>query len=273
MIQNKPTTKKQLPFKAILLDMDGILFHGMKPIDGAIDFMQAIDHIPRLFITNNPIKLPNEVADKMEQIGFNRPDKKEIITSGEATAAWLAQQKPNFRFFAVGAEGLHKSLQRYGTADKENADYVIIGEGEGIDYSAISIGINLITKQGAQLISTNPDASVDAFHNGQHTTMPGGGALVAPFVVATGKQPITIGKPHALLYDIALQQLNISAKDCLMIGDRPDTDILGAQKLGIQTALVRTGRFAPTEPLPDNVSIPDWDVENLDQLRNEINLD
>ncbi|MFK5985002.1 MAG: HAD-IIA family hydrolase [Pseudomonadota bacterium] len=257
----------QLPFSSILLDMDGVLFHGMNPIDGAIDFMQSIAHIPYIFITNNPIRLPEAMADKMAEIGFKRPDDKLIITAGEATAVWLAQQKPGFRFFAIGADGLTKSLQKYGYEDKDNADYVVVGEGEGLDYASITTGINLILKQGAQLISTNPDTSVDAFYRGKRAIMPGGGALVAPFVVATGQQPITIGKPKPLLYEIALQQLKVQAQNCLMIGDRPDTDILGAQQLGIQTALVRTGRFAPGEKLPDNMLCPDWDVDNLKQLK------
>lgn len=84
--------------------------------------------------------------------------------------------------------------------------------------------------------------------------------------------PITIGKPEPLLYEIALQELGFAAKDCLMIGDRPDTDILGAQQLGIQTALVRTGRFAPDDQLPENMSVPDWDVENLSQLKEMLAL-
>lgn len=261
-----------LPFSAILLDMDGILFHGMNPIDGAIDFMQSIEHIPHLFITNNPIRLPESMADKMLEIGFKRPDDKQIITAGEATAAWLAQQKPNFRFFAIGASGLHDSLRKYGIEDKENADYVVVGEGEGIDYASITTGINLIIKNGAQLISTNPDTSVDSFYKGKRAIMPGGGALTAPFIVATGKQPITIGKPNPLLYEIALQELKVHSNACLMIGDRPDTDILGAQELGIQTALVRTGRFTPGERLPDNMLSPDWDVENLEQLKKLLGL-
>ncbi|MCU7800088.1 MAG: HAD-IIA family hydrolase [gamma proteobacterium symbiont of Lucinoma myriamae] len=261
-----------LPFTAILLDMDGVLFHGMNPIDGAMDFMRSIEHIPHVFITNNPIRLPESMADKMAEIGFKRPDEKHIITAGEATATWLSQQKPEFRFFAIGADGLHKSLRKYGYEDKDKADYVVVGEGEGIDYASITTGINLILKQGAQLISTNPDTSVDAFYRGKRAIMPGGGALVAPFIVATGKQPVTIGKPEPLLYEIALQELNVQANDCLMIGDRPDTDILGAQQLGIQTALVRTGRFAPGEKLPDNMLTPDWDVENLMQLKNLLHL-
>lgn len=261
-----------ITFTAILLDMDGVLFHGMNPIDGAMDFMQSIEYIPHVFITNNPIRLPESMADKMAEIGFKRPDEKLIITAGEATAVWLSQQKQDFRFFAIGADGLRKSLQKYGYEDMDNADYVVIGEGEGIDYASITTGINLILKQGAQLISTNPDTSVDAFYRGKRAIMPGGGALVAPFIVATGKQPITIGKPMPLLYEIALQELNVPANDCLMIGDRPDTDILGAQQLGIQTALVRTGRFAPGEKLPDDMSTPDWDVENLMQLKSSLGL-
>ncbi len=265
-------SKPKLPFSAILLDMDGVLFHGMNPIEGAIDFMLSIEYIPHVFVTNNPIRLPKSMADKMAEIGFKRPAEELIITSGEATAAWLAQQKPNFSFFAIGAGGLHQSLQKYGYEDKEKADYVIVGEGEGLDYASLTTGINLIIKQGAQLISTNPDTSVDAFYRGKRAILPGAGALVAPFITATGKQPVTIGKPKPLLYEIALQELQAQASDCLMIGDRPDTDIAGAQQLGIQTALVRTGRFAPGEKLPDNMPAPDWDVDNLMQLKHLLAL-
>ncbi len=272
MHQNNYLSNEKLPFSAILLDMDGILFHGMNPIEGAIDFMRTIEHIPHVFVTNNPIRLPESMADKMAQIGFKRPDENLIITSGEATAAWLAQQKPNFRFFAIGAEGLHQSLQKYGHADQENADYVVVGEGEGLDYASLTTGINLIIKQGAQLISTNPDKSVDAFYRGKRAILPGAGALVAPFIIATGKQPVTIGKPEPLLYEIALQALQAQAGNCLMIGDRPDTDILGAQQLGIQTALVRTGRFAPGEKLPEDMPAPDWDADSLMQLKQMLAL-
>ena len=262
----------QQTFSAILLDMDGVLFHGMKPIEGAIDFMQSIAHIPHIFVTNNPIRLPQSMADKMADIGFKRPDEGLIITSGEATAAWLAQQIPNFRFFAIGADGLHQSLQKYGVQDKENADYVVVGEGEGLDYASLTTAINLIIKQKAQLICTNPDTSVDAFYRGKRAILPGAGALVAPLVVATGKHPITIGKPKPLLYEIAMQKLNVQARHCLMIGDRPDTDILGAQQLGIQTALVRTGRFTLGEALPDSMQNPDYDVGNLLELKTLLGL-
>lgn len=257
---------KKYSISGILLDMDGVLYHGDTPIDAAFAFMESIVDIPHCFITNNPIKLPEQVVEKMSSLGFVPPDIRQIITSGEATAQWLSQQKPDFRYFAIGADGLHRALQKYGIEDAENADYVVIGEGAGINFETLSIAINLISKKQAKLVSTNPDNTVDATRNGSRWILPGGGALVAPVEVATGVKPITIGKPHALLYQMALKQIGAAAKDCLMVGDRPDTDIQGAVDIGMRTALVRTGRFLPGEKYPDNLYRPDVDVNSLTEL-------
>ena len=246
--------------------MDGVLYHGEKVIPEAIGFMSAIEHMPHAFITNNPILPAESIADRLEGLGFSRPDEQQIITSAEATALWLSQQKANFRYYAVGAEGLHIALCQHGIEDSQLADYVVIGEGAGIDYDAITIGTNLVLKQGARLVCTNPDHSVDAFFQGKHCVLPGGGALVAPFAIATETEPVYIGKPHALLYEIAMERLCVTPNQCLMVGDRPDTDIAGAAALGMKTALVRTGRFLPGIPLPDHLPAPDWDVESLAQL-------
>ena len=251
---------------AILIDMDGVLFHGEHPLPDAAEFIAAIESIPHIYVTNNPISTPIMLAQKLVRLGISDPDPDLIVTSAQATAAWLALQKTEFRYFAVGAEGLHLALQEKGIEDKQQADFVVIGEGQGLDYESLTIGINLILKQGAQLICTNPDINVDAVRDNQHIVLPGGGALVAPFAAATGVEPIIIGKPEPGLYLMAIKRLGVKAENCVMIGDRPDTDILGAQNLGMKTALVRTGRFLPGEPLPDNVHQPDWDVTSLAAL-------
>lgn len=253
-------------FDAILLDMDGVLYHGDHPLPGAIDFLQRIQLRPHLFITNNPILPPADVAEKLARMGLPRPQPEQIITSAQATARWLNKEKPGFRYFAVGADGLHQALRAVGIADSKNADFVVVGEGPGIDFESLTTGINLIVKLGAKLVATNPDINVDATLDGEHRLVPGGGALVAPFAVASGVEPVIIGKPNPLLFEMALEQLGCEPEQCLMIGDRPDTDIAGAAVLGMQTALVRTGRFAPGEPWPDGLSRPDLDVESLDEL-------
>ncbi len=251
--------------RGLLLDMDGVLYHGTRPLPHARSFLEATRRLPRVFVTNNPIRTPAEVADHLAALGLPRPSPGEVLTSGVAVAHWLARRKPGFRFFAVGAEGLHRLLAEHGAEDPEHADFVVVGEGPGLDYDSLTRGVDLILR-GAELISTNPDASVDAVIDGRHRVLPGGGALVAPFEVASGRRAVTIGKPQPLLFEMALQRLGLPAGDCVMIGDRPDTDIAGAARVGLRTALVRTGRFPPGAHWPVGEPRPDWDVSGLDAL-------
>ncbi len=251
--------------KAILLDMDGVLYHGELPLPGAAAFMRAIAAIPHAFITNNPVLPPAVLAEKLRRLALADPDPEQIVTSAEATASWLAHEKPGFRYFAVGGDGLRVALERVGREDSRAADYVVVGEGPGLDYDTLTIGVNLILKRGARLVCTNPDTTVDSVVAGRRIVLPGGGALVAPFRVATGVEPVIVGKPRPALFEMALARLRVAPGECLMIGDRPDTDILGAQRLGMRTALVRTGRFGPGERLPPDVA-PDHDVNSLTEL-------
>lgn len=251
---------------AFLVDMDGVLYHGDRPLPGALEFYRHLTRNSHLFITNNPILPPEDVAMKLQSLGFAAVAAAQVLTSAQATAEWLNQQKPGFHYFAVGADGLHQALSGVGREDKLNADYVVIGEGRGLDYDSLTIGINLLQSKGATLVATNPDANVDGLHNGKRVLLPGGGALVAPFEAATARKAIIIGKPQPLLYQMAMERLGVDADDCIMIGDRPNTDIAGADALGMKTALVRTGRFAPGEAWPDDINRPDLDVDSLAEL-------
>jgi HAD superfamily hydrolase (TIGR01450 family) len=199
-------------------------------------------------------------------MGLPRPSPERILTSAQATARWLSHWKLDLRYFAVGAPGLHAALREVGTADERRADVVVVGEGVGIDYESLTIGINLILGRGARLVVTNPDTTVDGTWGGEPMVLPGGGALVAPFAAATGITPTVVGKPEPLLYEMGLEQLRCPAGRGLMIGDRPDTDVAGAKRLGMWTALVRTGRFPPGAPWTFEMPRPDFDVTTLPHL-------
>lgn len=221
--------------------------------------------IPHCFVTNNPIRTQEGIQRHFAALGLPVPNADQIVTSALATAVWLDERCPGFRYFAVGARGLHDALSRVGVEDPVNADFVVVGEGEGIDFEALTVGINLILQGGAELVCTNPDDNVDETVDGRHRVLPGDGALVAPFAVATGREPVFIGKPHPLLYRMASRQMGLAPEDCVMVGDRPDTDIAGAAALGMRTALVRSGRFARGLPLDAGV-LPDWDCDDLPAL-------
>ena len=92
-------------------------------------------------------------------------------------------------------------------------------------------------RAGAKFIGTNPDTTYPT-ENGVGV---GNGAILAAVKVATGISPLVIGKPETPIYEQALQRLKSNSSDTLMIGDRLDTDILGAQRAGINTLLVLTG--------------------------------
>lgn len=259
--------------RGLLIDMDGVLFHGDRPLAGARRLLARVAAIPHAFVTNNPSRTPEEVADALAAMGLPRPDPARILTSALATARWLSQVRPGFRYFAVGAPGLDAALRTVGHPDRERADVVVVGEGPGLDFEQLTIGINLILGRGARLVATNPDPTVDGVRDGRHLVLPGGGALVAPFAAATGVTPTIVGKPEPLLYEIALEVLGCTAGECMMIGDRPDTDIVGAERLGMRTALVRTGRFAPGRRWIEGVLPPNYDVTSLDELMTALDAD
>ena len=183
-----------------------------------------------------------------------------------ATADYLQDLKPGFTYYAVGGPGLHESLRAYGSADETDPDFVVIGEGEGLDYHTLTIGISILSRGRAKLIGTNPDISLDSTHEGKPVILPGGGTLIAPFQVATGIKPLFIGKPNALMYEQGLRRMKREPKETIMIGDRPDTDIKGAVEIGMRSILVCTGRFKRSDPYPRDVPKPDLMVDTLADL-------
>ncbi len=262
---DQPGMKRPIA-SCFLLDMDGVLYHGDRALPGAREFLDAVSDHPHLFLTNNPWRPPEEVARRLSEMGLGEVPPERILTTAEATARWLSREKPGFRYFAVGGHGLHRALAEVGTEDPEQADFVVVGEGPGLDFDSLTTGINLVLSRGARLVATNPDLTVDGWHEGKHRVLPGCGALVAPFEVATEREAVVIGKPEPLLYQMAMERLATTPEACIMVGDRPDTDIAGAARLGMRTALVRTGRFPPGAPWPDPLPRPDWDVTSLEAL-------
>jgi HAD superfamily hydrolase (TIGR01450 family) len=265
-VEEASDAREQGPIRAVLLDMDGVLYHGATALPGARELLERIRSIPHCFITNNPRRTPAEIAERLATMGLPRPEPERILTSALATAMRLAALKPGFSWFAIGEGGLEAALSEQGDRDRLNADFVVVGEGPGIDFEQLTIGINLVLKRGARLVVTNPDASVDDTHEGEHRVLPGGGALVAPLAIACEVEPLVIGKPEPTLFQMACERLGIGLQDCVMIGDRPDTDIAGALAVGMRAALVRTGRFGPDASWPSGLARPHWDVPDLPEL-------
>lgn len=224
--------------KGFICDMDGVIYHGNKLLDGVVEFVDWLKKENKrfVFLTNSSERTLKESQEKLHRMGI-AVDKNHFYTSALATAAFLASQKPKGSAYIIGEAGLINALYNVGyTMNKIDPDYVVMGEARSYSYEQIEIAVNLVNK-GAKLIGTNPDVS-GPIENG---IAPATKALIAPIELATGKQAYFVGKPNPLMMRIALKKLGVQREDTIIIGDRMDTDIVAGIEAEIDTCLVLSG--------------------------------
>ena len=224
--------------KAYLIDMDGVLVRGSTLVPGADEFIRRLQRagVPFLVLTNNSLYTPQALQARLHGIGLDVPVEA-IFTSAMATAAFLHQQRPSGRAFALGESGLKTALCDIGyTLTEERPDYVVLGETTTYNFADIATAVRLVSA-GARFIATNPDVSGP----GDGGLVPGAGAMAALITAATGVKPYFIGKPNPLMMRAALWQLGVHSEDTTMIGDRMDTDMVAGIESGMKTILVLTG--------------------------------
>lgn len=234
--------------RVYVFDLDGVLFRGEDPIDGAAESVARLRARPdaRLFfLTNNSTQTRTFYRDKLTRLGMPC-DENEIVTSASAAGMYLtAQGAAGKTALVVGGVGIKEELTRAGlilvTDDVAptavSADYVVVGMDRQFQYATLWRAQQAILR-GATFIATNRDGQFPV-ENGQVT--PGGGAMVAALETCTEVVPLVIGKPETLGLRTILDVAGVRPEEALMIGDRLDTDILCGNRLGVPTALVLTG--------------------------------
>lgn len=224
--------------KAFICDMDGVIYHGNRLLEGVPAFLQWLrDHDKRfLFLTNSSERSPMELQQKMARLGLEIP-KEHFYTSALATASFLKSQKPGGTAYVLGEAGLINAMYEAGyTMNDVNPDYVVVGESRTYNLDTVTHAVNLV-KAGARLIGTNPDITGPI----EKGIMPATGALIAPIYLAAEVQAYFIGKPNPLMMRHALKRLNCTREETAIIGDRMDTDIKSGLESEIETVLVLSG--------------------------------
>jgi NagD protein len=187
-------------------------------------------------LTNNPIYTPRDLAHRLQTLGMQVPEDR-IFTSSIATARFLKKQLPEGKGFVIGESGLTDAIHSVGyIITDHNPDYVVLGETHGYNYAQITKAIRLVSA-GARFVATNPDPSGP----GEGGLEPACGAMAALIERATGVAPFFVGKPNPYMMRSALNYLGAHSEETVMIGDRMDTDIVGAVSSGLDTILVLTG--------------------------------
>ncbi len=224
--------------QGFICDMDGVIYHGNRILDGVKDFLEWLIANGKkfVFLTNSAEKTPHELSMKLERMGLHVPPD-QFYTSAMATAEFLHSQKPGCTAYVIGEAALTKALYDHNIYMNDvNPDYVIVGETRTYCFEKIEKAIELVLK-GAKLIGTNPDISGPT----ERGIMPATGALIAPIEMATGRKAYFVGKPNPLMLRHGLKRLDCHSKDAVFIGDRMDTDIITGIESNIDTVLVLSG--------------------------------
>jgi 4-nitrophenyl phosphatase len=244
--------------RAVLLDMDGVLYVGNSALPGVQELLNYLDATGRrwLCVTNNSSRTAQTFSEKLASMNV-RVSPQNILGSAQATAEWLAEHAAHgAKVLVMGEQSLRSSLADKGflfVDDPFEAEIVVASIFFGLNYQILT-DLTLAIRNGARFIATNPDTSLPT-ERGQ---IPGTGSLVALLSAASGRQPEFVGKPYSGMYEQALHRVGADAGQTLMVGDRYETDIAGAVKLGLVTAGVLTGvstreEFAAANPPPDFV--------------------
>jgi glycerol-1-phosphatase len=229
-------------YDAILFDLDGVLYRGDEAIPGAADTVRDLRARNKglAFVTNNSSRTPEQVGEKLAGLGIEA-DPVEIVTSAVATAVLLAKRGVR-RAFVIGEAGIRQALRHKGIevldGSPDEVDVVVIGWDRSVDYEKLKAA-SLLVQRGAGLVATNPDASYPA----PDGLWPGAGAILASVTTTTGATPEIVGKPNAPLFELARERAGGGA--AISVGDRLDTDVAGASRLGWDSLLVFTGVTHP----------------------------
>jgi glycerol 3-phosphatase-2 len=244
-------------FRGVVFDLDGVVYLGDEVIAAA---PAALDQVRGLgakvaFVTNNSYRPPGLVAEKLNRLGVKAAEG-EVATSAQATVRLLGGRDglDGVRVLVIGGPGLRRALEAAGArlidgAAWRDAEVVAVGFNPDLTYAQVR-DATLAIRAGARFVGSNPDTTLPTAEG----LWPGAGATLALLRASTGVRPEVAGKPERALLETAAAA--IGPGPYLMVGDRADTDLDGAQRLGWSTALVLSGVTGLAD-LPDLAVAPD----------------
>jgi HAD superfamily hydrolase (TIGR01458 family) len=248
---------------AILLDVDGVLHVSGEPIAGAPDAVAELrraGHRLR-FVTNTTTRPRTALLEELRSCGFELDDD-EVQTTAAAAARALAGR----RVLALVMEALVPDLDRMELVG-DGADAVLLGGADETDETGRVFSYMNLARAFAEL---ELGADLYCLHKNRWWQTSRGplldsGAFVAGLEYACGVEATVLGKPSPAYFEAALEALDAEAGLTWMVGDDLDSDIAGAQRYGLRTVLVRTGKFRPDE-LNRSIVVPDAVISSIEYL-------
>ena len=233
-------------YDVALLDLDGVVYLGDTAIPGAAEALRKAGAagMRLAYVTNNAFRTPAAIAALLTSFGAPASPE-DVVTSAQAAARLLAERlPPGAPVLVIGGSGLRMAVRERGlrpvSTAAEQPRAVVQGYSPDVSYSMLAEG-GLAVAAGALFVASNGDLTLPSRRGRQ----PGNGSLIQVVATATGVQPLVAGKPEPPLHRESV--LRTGARHPLVVGDRLDTDIEGAHRVGTDSMLVLTGVTGPAE--------------------------
>jgi len=237
-----------LPHRGWLFDLDGTVYLGEALLPGAAETIAALRADGRrvAFLSNKPLHTRADYADKLTRLGIPTAAD-EVVNSSIVLARHLRRLDPGAPVFVIGEAPLIGELRDHGFEVRDDADvrWVVIAFDRTFDYAKLNTALQAVRRHDARLIATNPDRTCPV----EGGEIPDCAGMMAAVEAVTGKQvEVVVGKPSAIILQAALDTLGVEAHDCVIVGDRIETDIVMGKTLGVATVLVLSGIARADDP-------------------------
>lgn len=245
-----------------ILDLDGTVYRGDDLLPGADDGVADLRAAGAsvLFVTNKPVDRRSEYTAKLDRLGVPCDDG-DVITSATVTADFLATHRPDSVSYVVGEEPLREELRAAGLAvtdDPAAATVVVASMDRAFDYATLADALAALDDE-TLFVATNPDRTCPVADG----EIPDAAGMIGAIEGVTGRDlDRLMGKPSETMLRAASRRLGADPGDCLVVGDRLETDIAMGNRAGMTTVLVLTG-VTDRGDLADSDVEPDHVVESL----------
>jgi phosphoglycolate/pyridoxal phosphate phosphatase family enzyme len=252
-------------FRGYVLDLDGTVYLGDALLPGAKRAIEALRAAGSrvVFLSNKPLQTRADYAAKLTRLGVpTSPD--EVINSSWVLTRWLGQEAPGAMLFVLGEPPLLAELRAAGFRLSERAEeiqFVVASFDRTFDYRKLQIAFDAV-RAGARFIATNADRYCPTPTGG----LPDAAAVIGAIEGCTGRPvEVIVGKPSPITARAILDRLQLPAAECIIVGDRLETDVRMGQEAGMATAVVLTGVTTPEQLAASDIQ-PDYVLHRLDEL-------
>ena len=238
----------RFPYRGFILDLDGTVYLGERLLPGAREAIETLRLEARrvCFLSNKPIQSRADYAAKLTRLGVPAAVD-DVINSSYVLARYLAREAPGARCFVIGEPPLVEELRAAGLApvDEARVDYVVVAFDRTFDYQKLDVALQAVKRHGARLVGTNLDRTCPV----EGGEIPDAGGMIGAVEGVTGRRvdPV-VGKPSPITLRVALDQLGLPPADCVVVGDRLETDIAMGRAAGLGTILVLSGITRAGDP-------------------------